>query len=176
MNETAKTRIATHIEIAWGEGLSAPVTCPNCGAHGPAQALLGIDYTPPGKHYRFNLLVCPACAVRFTDNAESMDYGTDELIELGWLVYQVQLGAGVWPISSPLTRVPKPPGATMLEIGGAFGFGLDFGARAAGAAWGTIPRRWPPSAPLSWGWISGRLISPRPRWRTGHGMSPSPPR
>ena len=132
MNETAKTRIATHIEIAWGEGLSAPVTCPNCGAHGPAQALLGIDYTPPGKHYRFNLLVCPACAVRFTDNAESMDYGTDELIELGWLVYQVQLGAGVWPISSPLTRVPKPPGATMLEIGGAFGFGLDFGARARG--------------------------------------------
>ncbi len=127
-----KTRIATHIEVEWLDRASEPVTCPNCGAVGPVRQLLDIDYKPPDAEHRYILQICPNCTVRFVDNTETMDYSTDELIEIGWNIYQVQLGAGVWPISAPLTRIDKPAGARVLEIGGAYGFGLDFCIRARG--------------------------------------------
>ena len=127
-----KIRIAAHIEVDWLERRTAPARCPNCGAVGQAEQLLEIDYRPPDAVHRFVLQICPACTARFVDNTHTMDYGTDELIEIGWNIYQVQLGAGVWPISAPLTRVEKPAGARVLEIGGAYGFGLDFCIRARG--------------------------------------------
>jgi SAM-dependent methyltransferase len=132
MTTGTKQRIATHIEIEWLDRLSTVVTCPNCGAAAPMRQLLDIDYRPPGAEHRFTLQVCPVCTVRFVDNPETMDYATEELIEIGWHSYQVQLGAGVWPISAPLTRINKPAGARVLEIGGAYGFGLDFCIRARG--------------------------------------------
>jgi SAM-dependent methyltransferase len=128
----SKLRIATHIEVEWLDQLSGSVTCPNCGAVGPVQQVLDIDYKPPDAQHRYVLQICPQCSVRFVDNTETMDYSTDELIEIGWNIYQVQLGAGVWPISAPLTRIEKPAGARVLEIGGAYGFGLDFCIRARG--------------------------------------------
>jgi SAM-dependent methyltransferase len=129
-----KIRIAEHIEIEWLETGAVAALCPNCEATVQARRLLDIDYRPPDARHRFILQICPECTVRFVDNAETMDYGTELLIEMGWNIYQVQLGAGVWPISAPLTRVAKPAGAKALEIGGAFGFGLDFGVRARGWA------------------------------------------
>ena len=119
---------------------------------GPCGQYLEIDYRPPDAAHRFVLQICPHCTARFVDNTETMDYATDELIEIGWNVYQVQLGAGVWPISAPLTRVDKPEGARLLEIGGAYGFGLDFGIRARG--WqgeGYDPSRSRRLARASWG-------------------------
>ncbi|NNM58068.1 class I SAM-dependent methyltransferase [Acidocella sp.] len=132
MAAARKIRIAAHIEVDWLERRTAPARCPNCGAVGQAEQLLEIDYRPPDAVHRFVLQICPACTARFVDNTHTMDYGTDELIEIGWNIYQVQLGAGVWPISAPLTRVQKPAGARVLEIGGAYGFGLDFCIRARG--------------------------------------------
>ena len=129
---TRKIRIAEHIEVEWLDPRTAPAVCPNCGASVQAEQILDIDYRPPKAVHRFILQICPACTARFVDNMHTMDYSTDELIEIGWNVYQVQLGAGVWPISAPLTRVNKPPGAKVLEIGGAYGFGLDFCIRARG--------------------------------------------
>jgi SAM-dependent methyltransferase len=127
-----KRRIAEHIEVTWLDRQSAPTTCPNCGWSGAMAALLDIDYRPPDAVHRFILQVCPHCQARFVDNPEMMDYATEELIEIGWNRYQLQLGAGVWPISAPLTRIDQPAGARILEIGGAYGFGLDFGTRARG--------------------------------------------
>ena len=131
-SSTGKLRIAAHVEVVWGQGETRPARCPNCGTEGPARQLIEIDYRPPDAVHRFILQICPHCGARFADNPETMDYGTDELIEIGWHTYQVQLGAGVWPITAPLTRIDKPVGARMLEIGGAYGFGLDFGIRGRG--------------------------------------------
>ncbi len=128
---SGKIRIAAHVEVTWVQG-EAVARCPNCGAKEPAWRLLEIDYRPPGDAHHFVLQVCGRCGARFPDNPETMDYSSDELIEIGWHTYQVQLGAGVWPITAPLTRIDKPAGARMLEIGGAYGFGLDFGIRARG--------------------------------------------
>ncbi|HUW79739.1 MAG TPA: methyltransferase domain-containing protein [Acidocella sp.] len=132
MGTSTKIRIAEHIEVDWLEPHFAEAMCPNCGIAAPAQQYLDIDYRPPNAAHRFILQICPHCSARFVDNTHTMDYSTDELIEIGWNTYQVQLGAGVWPISAPLTRVEKPKGARVLEIGGAYGFGLDFCIRARG--------------------------------------------
>ena len=127
-----KIRIAAHVEVAWLQDGAAVARCPNCETLGAARRLLEIDYRPPGDAHHFVLQICGRCGARFPDNPETMDYSSDELIEIGWHTYQVQLGAGVWPITAPLTRIDKPAGARMLEIGGAYGFGLDFGIRARG--------------------------------------------
>ncbi len=131
MSAAGKIRIAEHIEVTWLHG-TADAACPNCGADGPARQLLEIDYHPPGAAHRFILQACGSCTARFVDNPEAMDYANEELIEIGWHVYQIQLGAGVWPITAPLARIGKPAGARLLEIGGAYGFGLDFCLRARG--------------------------------------------
>jgi SAM-dependent methyltransferase len=132
MGALNKVRIATHIEVEWLHGATAPATCPNCGFAGQVRQYLDIDYRPPDAVHHFILQICPHCGARFADNQETMDYGTAELIEIGWHTYQIQLGAGVWPITAPLTRINKPARAKLLEIGGAYGFGLDFGIRARG--------------------------------------------
>jgi SAM-dependent methyltransferase len=132
MGALNKVRIATHIEVEWLADRTAPAACPNCGFSGQVRQYLDIDYRPPDAVHHFILQICPHCGARFADNPETMDYGTEELIEIGWHVYQIQLGAGVWPITAPLTRLDKPAGAKLLEIGGAYGFGLDFGIRARG--------------------------------------------
>ena len=125
-----KVRIAHHIEVNWVADRNDAARCPNCGSDDLAPRLLEIDYRPPGKDYTFTVNACSHCGAKFFDNTDTMDYGTDELIEIGWHVYQIQIGAGLWTIARPLTRIDKPEGARMLEIGGAYGFGLDFGIRA----------------------------------------------
>nr|HQU05276.1 class I SAM-dependent methyltransferase [Acidocella sp.] len=127
-----KIRIAEHIEIAWAADTHHRLACPNCGHNGDAAKLLDIDYRPPDAEHFYQIHICSACTALFFDNVETMDYGTPELIEIGWHIYQTQIGAGIWPITEPLTRIAKPAGARLLEIGGAYGFGLDFGVRARG--------------------------------------------
>ncbi len=132
MNAAGKMRVAKHIEIEWLDQRSAPATCPNCEIAANVRQYLDIDYHPPQQKYRFVLQICPHCTARFVDNTHMMDYAGDHLIEIGWNIYQSQVGAGIWPISAPLTRINKPPSARVLEIGGAYGFGLDFCILARG--------------------------------------------
>jgi hypothetical protein len=126
-----RIRIAEEIVVEWLDR-TAGATCPNCGRTGEVRQILDIDFRPPDRPHRFVLQACPACTVRFVDNTHSMDYGHEDVVELGWQAYQVQQGAGIWPIVGPLMRVPRGPGARVLEIGGGYGFGLDFCTRARG--------------------------------------------
>ena len=127
-----KIRLTAQCELEWLEGKAAEAACPNCGHAGPTPLLLAVNYDFLGTMGNYNLLCCPHCTVRFTDALGTVDYGGDELIEIGWPAYYAQLGAGIWPISDPLTRIAKPAGARALEIGGAYGFGLDFCVYAKG--------------------------------------------
>jgi SAM-dependent methyltransferase len=131
----AKIALTEHIEIEWLQNRTVHALCPNCGAQGEVPQILDIQFNPPDPHedeHRFIVQACPACSVRFVDNTMMMDYSTERLIQLGWDSYQVQLGAGIWPITAQLAMLDKPAGAKVLEIGGAFGFGLDFCIRARG--------------------------------------------
>jgi len=126
MASAGKIRVAEHIDVEWLPGQAAQAVCPNCGYAGEVAQVLATHYTPPGQAHRFVQQLCPRCSVRFVDNMHTMDYAGGDLIELGWHIYQSQIGAGIWPIAAPLTRVSKPAGSRVLEIGGAYGFGLDF--------------------------------------------------
>ncbi len=131
-SSSGKIRLTNHCELAWLPNKHAEAECPNCGHSGLAAQLLEVDYDLLGMTGHYNLLRCPHCSVRFTDAMSTMDYGGDELIEIGWPAYYAQIGAGIWPISDPLTRITKLPGRRALEIGGAYGFGLDFCVNAKG--------------------------------------------
>src|SRR5579871_2137060 len=127
--------LSDHIDIEWLEGRVAQALCPNCGARGEVRQILDIDYKPPVEHddeHRFILQICPECSVRFVDNMKMMEYNSEKLVERGEDAFHIQLGAGIWPITGQLARLDKPRGAKVLEIGGAYGFGLDFCIRARG--------------------------------------------
>lgn len=126
MSSTGRYRISAYTEAEWLHGRSQAAHCPNCGHEGSAEAALAVFHHPPGLDLDYNLLRCPACTVLFVDTLPVVDYGRDELIEIGWPPYYAQMGAGTWPIASALARIVKPAGAKVLEVGGAYGFGLDF--------------------------------------------------
>jgi SAM-dependent methyltransferase len=133
MAASGKIRLTAHIEVEWLHGQTAPAICPNCGHAGEMTQVIVTDYTPPGQErLRLYQQLCPHCSVRFVDDMHTMDYAGEHLIELGWHSYQAQVGAGIWPITAPLTRIVKPAAARVLEIGGAYGFGLDFCAQVYG--------------------------------------------
>lgn len=130
-----KIAISEHIEIEWLERRTAQALCPNCGARVEVAQILDIDYRPPVEHddeHRFILQVCPACSVRFVDNMKMMEFHSEQQVERGEDAFHVQLGAGLWPITGQIARIDLPRGAKVLEIGGAYGFGLDFSLRARG--------------------------------------------
>ena len=130
-----KIAVSAHIEVEWLEGRSAKALCPNCGSLGKVAQVLDIDYRPPVEHddeHRFILQICPVCSVRFVDNMKMMEFHSEQQVERGEDAFHVQLGAGLWPIISQLARLDRPRGAKVLEIGGAYGFGLDFSIRARG--------------------------------------------
>ena len=127
--------ISAHIEIEWLERRTAQALCPNCGARGEVRQILDIDYRPPAEHddeHRFIVQICPECSVRFVDNMKMMEFHSEQQVERGEDAFHVQLGAGLWPIAGQIARLDLPAAAKALEIGGAYGFGLDFCLRARG--------------------------------------------
>ncbi len=128
----SKIRLTSQCEATWLEESEANATCPNCGQTGRVAQLIEVDYDLLGAKGHYRLQCCPHCSVRFADALGTIDYAGDELIEIGWPAYYAQIGAGIWPISDPLTRIAKPAGGRALEIGGAYGFGLDFCVNAKG--------------------------------------------
>lgn len=129
---SGKLRLTSQCEAVWLTNEAAEATCPNCGHAGRMEELIDVDYDLLGTTGHYRLRLCPHCAVRFTSALGTVDYEGDELVEIGWPAYYAQMGAGIWPISDPLTRITKPAGARALEIGGAYGFGLDFCVNAKG--------------------------------------------
>jgi SAM-dependent methyltransferase len=127
--------LSAHIEIEWLTGRTVWALCPNCGSQGEVRQVLDIEYSPPVGHddkHRFMLQVCPNCTSRFVDNMTTMEFHSGQQMERGEDAFHVQLGAGLWPITGQIARLDKPRGAKVLEIGGAYGFGLDFALRARG--------------------------------------------
>ncbi len=102
--------------------------CPLCGAEGAKGAVLSTDHVLPG-HAPITLLRCPACGAAFLQDLTPPDYESD-MAEM--LDYYVEQGAGIDLIVAPLLRLPPRTVRRCLEIGGCFGFALDFSRYAFG--------------------------------------------
>jgi SAM-dependent methyltransferase len=102
--------------------------CPLCEVEGEKSAVLSTDHVLPGRP-PITLLRCPACGVAFLQDLNPPDYESD-MAEM--LDYYVEQGAGIDLIVAPLHRIPPKSVRRCLEIGGAFGFALDFSRYAFG--------------------------------------------
>jgi SAM-dependent methyltransferase len=105
-----------------------PARCPLCGAEGAKGAVLSTGHVLPG-HPPVTLLRCPACGAAFLQDLTPPDYESD-MAEM--LDYYVEQGAGIDLIVAPLQRLTPGSVRRCLEIGGAFGFALDFSRYAFG--------------------------------------------
>jgi 2-polyprenyl-3-methyl-5-hydroxy-6-metoxy-1,4-benzoquinol methylase len=124
--------MAESLDFLWaGEvhGL-APVRlhCPNCGAPGEKTA---ICLSRPGAGRPWMLLHCPDCTAGFYEDQTVSDYA-DEGMSAESTTYFLQQGAAVSIFADILAHIVKPPGATYVEIGCGFGFGLDVAHHAMG--------------------------------------------
>src|SRR5690242_8391346 len=99
-----------------------PARCPVCGGTGAKNAVLSTRHVLSGRP-PITLLRCPICGAGFLQDPAPPDYESD-MAEM--LDYYVEQGAGIDLIVAPLLRVPPRTVRRCLEIGGGFGFALDF--------------------------------------------------
>lgn len=124
--------ISPYTKVAWLQGRDAVATCPACGFEGKVEQVLEVDYQAPRESLFYHLQRCPHCNLLFSDTPPNYNYHDDELVIVGWPSYYVQMGVGLWEIAAAICRVEKPAAAKALEIGSAYGFGLDFCVRGRG--------------------------------------------
>ena len=107
--------------------------CPNCGSGDPKHLVLTVDVQlPDSQPRRLQVLRCPACTANFYDSQVPPDYAEPALNNRGRVPFYVQQGAGLSLITRPLAQLRHGPGASYMEIGCGFGFGLDFAVNARG--------------------------------------------
>lgn len=124
--------ISPYTKVAWLQERMGVATCPACGFEGKVEQVLEVDYRAPRESLFYHLQRCPRCNLLFSDTAPNYNYHDDELVIVGWPSYYVQMGVGLWEIAAAICRVEKPVAAKVLEIGSAYGFGLDFCVRGRG--------------------------------------------
>jgi SAM-dependent methyltransferase len=116
----------------WPEEASAVVLpaepCPTCG-NGDAKGLICLSV--PGVDPAWRLLRCPACGCGFFENQATADYA-DAGMTGATTTYFLQQGAAVAIFADILAHIRKAPGATYVEIGCGFGFGLDIATHGMG--------------------------------------------
>jgi SAM-dependent methyltransferase len=102
--------------------------CPCCAdTAGKAPICLSAPMAEPA----WRLLGCPACGCGFFESQIVPDYA-DEGMTGSSTTYFLQQGAAVGIFADILAHLRKPPGATYVEIGCGFGFGLDIAAHGMG--------------------------------------------
>jgi SAM-dependent methyltransferase len=93
--------------------------------------LLTVHFATPDHPLRHSrVLCCKSCGCRFFENQSPPDYTDAAMLGRGRVAFYLQQGAGLSLITRPLARIMQPPGATYLEVGCGFGFGVDFAIRA----------------------------------------------
>ena len=103
-------------------------SCPSCGDETP-KALICLS--APTDEPAWQLLRCAACGCGFFDPQATPDYA-DEGMTGASTTYFLQQGAAVDVFADILAHIRKPTGATYVEIGCGFGFGLDIGTHGMG--------------------------------------------
>jgi 2-polyprenyl-3-methyl-5-hydroxy-6-metoxy-1,4-benzoquinol methylase len=102
--------------------------CPNCGVISDKSP---ICVSRPGDSPVWRLLRCPDCTAGFYEDQTVSDYA-DEGMSAESTTYFLQQGAAVSIFADILAHIQKPAGASYVEIGCGFGFGLDVAQHAMG--------------------------------------------
>jgi hypothetical protein len=126
--------VVTPPSVTWPDparAMRVAMRCPNCGNDDRKTVKLTVNFATPDHPLRHSrVLSCPGCTCLFYEDQNPPDYTEESMLGRGRTAFYLQQGAGVSLITRPLAMVRRPPGATYLEVGCGFGFGLDFAIRA----------------------------------------------
>lgn len=116
--------------MVWRENAWRELTCPACLTAGLMPKL--IDANPPYKpRERYNLFQCEACGTLHYPDVEVFEYESRRDADLARKFY-LEVGAGLDAMIAPLAWAARGEVGAFLEVGGGYGFSVDFASRELG--------------------------------------------
>ncbi len=116
--------------MVWRENAWRELTCPACETTGLMPKR--IDANPPYKpRERYNLFACETCGTLHYPDAEVFEYESRRDADLARKFY-LEVGAGLDAMIAPLAWSARSDVGSFLEVGGGYGFSVDFASRELG--------------------------------------------
>jgi len=116
--------------MVWRENAWRELTCPACEATGLMPKR--IDANPPYKpRERYNLFECETCGTLHYPDMEVFEYESRRDADLARKFY-LEVGAGLDAMVAPLAWSERDEVGSFLEVGGGYGFSVDFASRELG--------------------------------------------
>lgn len=116
--------------MVWRENGWRELTCPAC--HDTHLMAKRLDANPPFKpRERFALFQCEACGTMHYPDTEVFEYESRKDADLARKFY-LEVGAGLDAMIAPLAWTGMENVERFLEVGGGYGFSVDFAARELG--------------------------------------------
>ncbi len=114
----------------WRTNAYRELTCPACHTHGlMAKAL---DASPPFEpRKRYALFECADCGTFHYPDAKPFEYESRKDADIARKFY-LEVGAGLDAMIAPLAWAEPGKVTSYLEVGGGYGFSVDFATRALG--------------------------------------------
>ncbi len=116
--------------MVWRENGWRELTCPAC--HDTHLMAKRLDANPPFKpRERYALFQCAACGTLHYPDTEVFEYESRKDADLARKFY-LEVGAGLDAMIAPLAWTGTSNVEKFLEVGGGYGFSVDFAARELG--------------------------------------------
>ena len=120
------------LAIDWLTGAERMSPCPACHAGGRKRHLLDVTLATTddvGATQRIAFLECGGCGARYGDPPVSVDY---QDIDQDGMRYYVEQGAGIDVMLESFSALDSRPINRYLEVGGSFGFSMEYARRSLG--------------------------------------------
>lgn len=125
-----KEHLWTEPWVVWrGDGYR-DLVCPACRTRSVMDKI--IDASPPFEpRKRYALFRCGACGTLHYPDAKPVEYQKVRDADIA-RKYYVEIGAGLDAMFAPLAWAEPEAASSYLEVGGGYGFSIDFASRALG--------------------------------------------
>lgn len=116
--------------VIWRSDAFRDLTCPACAQPSLMEKIL--DASPPFEpRKRYALYRCGACGTLHYPDAPAFEYESRKDADIARKFY-VEIGAGLDAMIAPLAWADPESVTSYLEVGGGYGFSVDFAARGLG--------------------------------------------
>jgi len=116
--------------VVWRQDAFRELTCPACGETSVMEKHL--DASPPFEpRKRYALYACGPCGTLHYPDAPPFEYESRKDADIARKFY-VEIGAGLDAMIAPLAWAEPERVKSYLEVGGGYGFSVDFAARGLG--------------------------------------------
>lgn len=125
-----KKKVSLEPWVVWRANGYRELTCPACHTHGLMEKQL--DASPPFEpKKRYALFECSDCGTLHYPDARPFKYESRKDADIARKFY-LEVGAGLDAMIAPLAWAEPEKVSSYLEVGGGYGFSVDFASRALG--------------------------------------------